>query len=135
MYTLIDNNLQEILRRKKLIDYYYDNYLKYCEAKKYSKASEFLWGTINNLTYAIGLFYGRKIGKHNELVSFIKGLAITERNEEIMEQLASAERIHANFFHDFMNELTFEDDKNKTERLIETLSGILNAKIQELVEE
>lgn len=125
--------MQEILRRKRLADHYYINFRKFYEAKKYSKASEFLWGTINNLVYAIGLFYDKKIGKHNEVVEFIKDLALGEKNDELVEQLVSAERIHANFFHDFMTELMFEDDKNKTEKLIETLSEILDEKTQDLM--
>lgn len=134
MSRLIDDDLEEILRRKKIADYYYDNYRKYYEEKKYSKASEFLWGTINNLVYAIGLFHGKKIGKHNEVVEFTKELALIENRESIIEQLASAERIHANFFHDFMNELMFEDDKEKVEKLIETLSEILGPKIQDMLD-
>ena len=130
---MADPNIEEIMRRKRLVDHYYRNFRKFYEAKKYSKASEFLWGTINNLAYAIGLFYDRKVGGHNETVDFIEELALVKKNDSIGEQLASAQRIHANFFHDFMTESMFEDDRIKTEKLIEFLSEILDDEIQDLI--
>jgi hypothetical protein len=51
--------LQEVMRRRRLADYYYDNYRKYYLRRKYSKASEFIWGTVNALSYGLGLFYGK----------------------------------------------------------------------------
>jgi len=129
---MIESDLDEILRRRNLADFYYDNYQKHYRAKEYSKASEFLWGTINNLAYIIGLFYDRKIRNHGEVVSFIKDLANIMRESKIITWLASAERLHANFFHDFMDQFMFEDDKDKAEKLIETLSIFADKEIQKL---
>jgi len=123
---------EEIQKSRKLADFYYDNYFKHYLAKEYSKASEFLWGTINNLVYILGLFSNRKISHHDEVVSFIKELAIIKQQNEIFEQLASAERLHANFFHDFMDELMFETDKNRVLKLIEILASIADEKIKSL---
>lgn len=52
-------------------------------------------------------------------------------DEEIGEGLASAQRIHANFFHDFMNESMFEDDRKRTENLLEKLVKILDVELEE----
>jgi len=38
--------------------------------------------------------------------------------------------IHANFYHDFMNELMFEDDRKRTEKLLEELVKILDAELK-----
>ena len=62
----------EIKRRRKLADYYYDNFRKHYEIKKFSKASEFLWGALNALVYAICLFYGKKLGKHRDVVEYVE---------------------------------------------------------------
>ncbi len=134
MYLLHNNqdDFMEIQRRKGLADYYFDNYWKYYNLKQYSKASEFLWGTINNLVYAIGLFYNKTISNHNQTVEFVKDLALIEKKEDMVEQLASAQKIHANFFHDFMDEVMFESDKKNTTKLIETLSRLLEDRTKDL---
>jgi hypothetical protein len=121
----------EIEKRRKLARHYYDNFRKYYESKNYSKASEFLWGSLNALGYAIGLIYGTKLSDHAKLVNFIKELAEAYKDEEILEGLAAAQRIHANFFHDFMDELTFEDDRKRTEKLLEKLVKILDKEQRE----
>lgn len=58
--------ISEIEKRRKLADRYYDNFRKYYENKNYSKASEFLWGSLNALAYAIGLLHGEKEGDHGK---------------------------------------------------------------------
>ena len=129
--SLIEDKLKIAQEKKHLADYYFDNYMKYYRLKKYSKASEFLWGTINNVVYAIGIFYDEKISTYNKLKSFLKHLAIEKNDDEILKNLIAAERIHANFFHNFMDEDMFEEDKIKTLKLIDKLSKILDEIIQE----
>jgi hypothetical protein len=119
----------EIEKRRKLADHYYDNFRKYYENKNYSKASEFLWGSLNALAYAIGLLHGEKISDHGKVVDFIKELANVYTDKEMEEDLASAQTIHANFFHDFMNESMFEDNRKRTEKLLEKLVKILDAEL------
>jgi len=120
----------EIEKRRKLADHYYDNFRKYYENKNYSKASEFLWGSLNALVYAIGMLHGVKVSDHGKVVDFIKELANVYTDKEIGEGLASAQRIHANFFHDFMDESMFEDDRKRTEKLLEKLVKILDAELK-----
>ena len=43
--------------------------------KNYSKASEFLWGSLNALAYAIGLLHGEKLSDYGKVVNFITVLA------------------------------------------------------------
>ena len=63
-------------------------------------------------------------------MNFITVLANIYKDSEIGEYLASAQRIHANFFHDFMDELMFEDDRKRTEKLLEKLVKILDAELK-----
>ena len=124
-----DRSISEIRRRRELANYYYDNFRKHYETKKFSKASEFLWGTLNALVYAIGLFYGRKLTTHRAVVDFVKELASEYKDDEMGEWIYDAETIHANFFHDFMDESKFEYYRPKTEKLLKRLVDILNYEI------
>jgi hypothetical protein len=133
MINYIDEEVtSEIEKRRRLANYYYDNFRKCYEDKKYSKASEFLWGSLNAIAYAIGLLYGEKLSDHGKVVEFIKELA-NRYDDEIKKGLASAQRIHANFFHDFMDDLMFEDDRISTEKLLEKLVSILDAEVKKRV--
>ena len=122
--------ISEIEKRRKLADHYYDNFRKYYENKNYSKASEFLWGALNALAYAIGLLHGEKVSDHGKVVNFINELANVYKDEEIEGCLASAQTIHANFFHNFMNDSMFDDSRKRTEKLLEKLVKILDAELK-----
>ncbi len=104
--------------------------MKHYEIKKFSKASEFLWGELNALVYAIGLCHDRKLTTYRAVVDFVKELASAYKDEEMGGWITDAETIHANFFHDFMNESMFEDYRQKTEKLLKRLVEILNYEIQ-----
>lgn len=125
---MITNNIPiEVLnKKKKLSEYYYDNFKKFYEKKAFSKASEYLWGVLNNLVTAIALFYGYENLNHAEIISFVKKLSDQKNKSEMRDQLSAANTIHANFFHDFMNEDDFEINKNKVVDLLESLNQILN---------
>ena len=127
--NLDEEYISEINRRRELANYYYANFRKHYETKKFSKASEFLWGALNALVYAICLFYGKKLGKHRDVVDFVKELASEYKDKEMGELINDAETIHANFFHDFMNESMFEDYRQKTEKLLKRLVEILDHEI------
>jgi hypothetical protein len=133
MNNINEDVILEIGKRRKLADHYYDNYRKYYENKNYSKASEFLWGSINALVYALGLLHGKRVSDHKKVVDFITGLANMYRDKEIGEGLSSAQSIHANFFHDFMTESMFEDNRERTEKLLEKLVKILDTELKEKV--
>jgi len=115
--------LQEVLRRKKLADLYYDNYRYYYSRKEFAKASEFIWGTVNTLAYALGLLHGLKLSDHKKIMEFLKILAT--QYEEIREGVTAVQRLHANYYHDFMNEELFEEDRVKAEKLINKLAELI----------
>jgi hypothetical protein len=115
--------LQEVLRRKKLADLYYDNYRYYYSRKEFAKASEFIWGTVNALAYALGLLHGLKLSDHKKIMEFLKILAT--QYEEIREGVTAVQRLHANYYHDFMNEELFEEDRVKAEKLINKLAELI----------
>lgn len=121
---------REVLRRKALADRYYENYREYYFKGEYSKASEYLWGVVNSLVFAIGLFYGKRISEHREISEFLKELG--SKYQEIRDGYMPIQRLHANFYHDFMKKEMFDDDKLKAEKLVEKLAEILMDKIRTL---
>ncbi|RLE49299.1 MAG: hypothetical protein DRJ31_05485 [Candidatus Methanomethylicota archaeon] len=122
--------LEEVLRRKSLADKYYENYLEHYHRGEYSKASEYLWGVVNALTYALGLFYGKTLGDHSKVVEFLNMLA--SEHKDIAEGLKPAQRVHANFYHDFMDKDLFDDDRLKVEKMINKLATLLTQKLEEI---
>jgi len=125
-----EDELQEVFRRKRLADLYYDNYRYYYSRKELAKASEFIWGTVNALAYALGLFYGLKLSDHKKVVEFLKMLAT--QYEEIREGITAVQRLHANYYHNFMDEELFEEDRVKAEKLISKLAELLYHHIEML---
>jgi len=114
--------IEEIQRRRHIIEKYSENYYKHLEARDYSKASEDLWGIVNNLASILSLLLqGKSIGKHSELREFINHLIILKQNPELKELLLACEILHSNFFHNFMDELQFEEHRIKAEKLIKIL--------------
>jgi hypothetical protein len=125
-----EETLQEVLRRKRLADLYYDNYKYYYSRRELAKASEFIWGTVNELAYALGLFYGLRLSDHKKVVEFLKALAT--QYEEIREGVTAVQRLHANYYYDFMNEELFEEDRVKAEKLINKLAELLHCQLEAL---
>jgi len=121
----------EFIRRKELADFYFDNYVKYSRKKKFQKASELLWGALNNVLYAIALkVYGIKLGKHHQIKEFINKLSTDYQDPEIAKiYTESAEIIHANFYHDFLDEDAFKHHAKNVEKLIEKLVAILEDRL------
>jgi len=123
--------MSEIVKRKGLADYYYDNYKKYRDLKKYNKASEFLWGALNNLVYALGVVYGEKVSSHKKVKEFINNLSAICNKPELAKLFAeSAEVLHANFYHDFLDEDSFKVHEENMEKLLEMLSKILSEELE-----
>jgi hypothetical protein len=127
---MMDSDIEDIKNKRSLADYYYDNFNKYYRTNNLSKASEFLWGTINALAYALGLFEGKKLSTHNKVRDFLIELANSYNDKEIAEGIVSAESLHANFFHDFMDDLVFEKNRSDAEKLIKKLVENLDHKIK-----
>jgi len=127
----------ELLERAKeyrrLADYYYDNYRKFYVAKEYSKASEFIWGTVNALSNGLSLLLqGKVLGGHAEVVRFLEMLVNSYyKSEEVGKEVMAVQRLHANYFHNFMDRDLFDEDGSKAERLLNRLAELLDLKIGE----
>jgi hypothetical protein len=127
-------HLERAKEYRRLADYYYDNYHEFYIAKEYSKASEFIWGTVNALSNGLSLLLqGKELYGHAEVVRFLKMLVNSYyKSEEVGEGVSAVQKLHANYFHNFMDRDLFEEDGSKAERLLNRLAELLDLKIREV---
>jgi len=128
------SNLEQILsqvHKKRLEeDHLYSNFEKRYRERDFVKASELLWGSITKIASAIGLFYGKKVGKHKQLVQLMKELA--EGDSKKIDWVNAAESLHANFYHNWMEEENFEASIRKVIDLRIWLTTILDKKVERI---
>ena len=88
-----------------------DKYLK--EAEELEKkddlvqASEKLWSAVATCIAAIAELRGWEHYKHRHLAEIIERLAHEENDPELADLFANAERLHANFYHNFLRKATY----------------------------
>ncbi|MEM4970840.1 MAG: PaREP1 family protein [Sulfolobales archaeon] len=118
--------LEEVRRRMGIVEIYFKNYQEYLDRREFEKASEMLWGILNNLASMLSMLYGGEpIRKHDELRMFMNVLAQRIREPEILRLYRSCEKLHANFFHSFMDEIDFEECRIDAEKLIDILQKLV----------
>jgi len=120
----IGQTLGEVQQKRFEEAHLFNNFKKYYEKRDMVKASELLWGSISKITYSIGLFYGKKCGKHKEIVALIRDLA--KDHPKIVDWINSAEALHSNFYHNWMDEEMFENNVRKVAELRNWLLKMLD---------
>lgn len=118
--------LTELHKRRVEESHLYTNFEKHYKDREFVKASEFLWGSISKMVYAIGLLSERRIGKHKEIASLIRELAASEGKPEAIDWTNAAESLHSNFYHNWMEEEIFENYVRKVVDLRSWLMRILD---------
>lgn len=108
----------------------FSNFQKSYKERELDKASEFLWGSVSKIAHAIGLLYGRKLGKHKELVQFMRDLAIKKNKPKVSNWINAAESLHSNFYHNWMEEEIFEETVRKVNNLRLWLIEVLDIEMQ-----
>ena len=75
------------------------------------QASEKLWGAASHAVMAVAQQRGWAYGKHGNLKGVARWL-YQETGETIFrEGFSTAEKFHANFYHDFMEDFQLEEDR------------------------
>lgn len=124
--------LGEIERRKTIIQTCFKDYDYHLKVKEFHKASEDLWGIVNNVLYSIGLLRGEKLSEHSKLLRFVNDLAVSKEDKDIVDGFVIAESLHANYYHNFMDEDMFNRNREKVEALIRKLEEILVEEIKDI---
>ena len=130
-----DNILKEIERRKQIFGHYYDNFEKHLSDNKISKASEFLWGAIHCLIYAISITYNKPISDHGGIIRFSKFLSEEENEPLIYKWVKVSEKLHINFYHSTFDKEDLEIYREDADKLIGKLGKLLEKRMEEIHEE
>jgi len=129
----VEELAREVVRRIAIVERYSQNYAEYLLRGDYAKASEALWGIVNNLASILSILYrGKPISDHKELRMFMRDLAVMLGVSEVVEWFRACEVLHANYYHNFMDKEMFEDHRVKAEKLINTLQKLVAEKMREL---
>lgn len=125
--TKAEVDVDEVVRKKRNAEYYYENFLRYYRNKDLKKSSEYLWNTINALTYSAGLFENKKLDNPVKIINFLGELA--KRGEITKEQISAVQAIHTNAMRNVLDEPMFEIYRERAERTIRKLKDILKDRL------
>ena len=129
---MISELLAEVERRRRIMERLYDEFEEYRRRGEYGKAGESLWGIVNNMLYLLGLTQGVKLSRHGEFRDFVRDLATASNDADMIDEFRAAETLHANFYHEFMDEDLFTANSEKTWRLVRKLEKLLAGELAKL---
>jgi uncharacterized protein (UPF0332 family) len=89
------------------------------------QASEKLWGSVVSLLNAIAETRGWEHHSHRDYDIIIENLFRETGDKELVLYFGMAERLHANFYHNFMSKETFELHRDYVLKLINKLRGFI----------
>ncbi len=125
----------EIEEKEKLFDHYYHNFEKNFRLNNLSKSTEFLWGAIHSLLFAIALTYEKKLTEHRKVIEFARELSTIEGDENIFIGIKTGEVLHANFYHNFLDKENVEIKRKDVDNTIKKLGEILEKRKSILAKE
>ncbi|AAL64454.1 paREP8 [Pyrobaculum aerophilum str. IM2] len=89
-----------------------------------SQAGEKYWGAVTALFNAIAEKRGMPHYSHRDYAVIIERLYQETGDEEILKGFTLAKRLHANFYHHFMERKSFDVHRREVLRLIEKLKKL-----------
>lgn len=89
------------------------------------QAGEKYWGALTALLNIIGEIKKLPHYSHRDYAEIIEIIYEELKDDEIPRLFASAERLHANYYHGFLKELTFKLHREDTLKLIQKLKNYL----------
>ena len=93
-----------------------------------TQASEKYWRAVTALLNAIAEQRGWEHYSHRDYDVIVDKLYEETGDESIMLDFSVVERLHANFYHSFMDKKVFEVHRQVVLRLIEKLKGLIKSK-------
>ncbi len=126
----IERLLKEVQRYRELATSYIADYQEELTRGDKEKAGEALWGAVGCLLNAIHIVKtGKPIARHDDLREFARTLLIRlDSGGELFKIFRSAEKLHANFYHAFL-------ELDEFVRLAEDMLRLIEALDKDLVEE
>ena len=90
------------------------------------QAGEKLWGAVVSLINAYASLRGLPHYTHRDLWVAVERIVEETKDPEYSVLFGSAERLHANFYHNFMTKQSFDKHVEGVQRLIEKLKTLLS---------
>ena len=82
------------------------------------QGSEKLWGAAAHAVMALAQQRGWRFGDHRSLQAAADRLADERREPRLSEQFGLAQKFHANFYHDFMQDHEINRDRPAVHRFV-----------------
>jgi len=118
----------EDLDPKKRISIYVELFRRYLsEARKYAgeenfpQACEKYWGATTSLLNIVGELKSMDHYKHSDYWEIMEMIAIEMKDKELLKLFAIAEKMHANYYHNFIKKENFPSYTRAIEELIRRL--------------
>lgn len=125
---VIANALRNLLDPAERISIYLDLFRKYISEGEellhrgeLSQAGEKLWGAVAELLNVIGELKGLPHYRHSDYWRIMEVVVSETKDDELRRLLAVAEKLHANFYHNFIPPENFEGYVKDVKLLIERL--------------
>lgn len=90
-----------------------------------AQASEKLWGAASQAVIAVAKQRGWRYGSHRDLKIAVERLADENGDSRFASEFGVAEKFHANFYHQFMEDYELERDPVEVQRLVARVLGLL----------
>ena len=91
-----------------------------------AQASEKLWGAASQAVIAVAKQRGWRYGSHRDLKIAVERLADENGDSRFASEFGVAEKFHANFYHQFMEDYELERDPVEVQRLVARVLELLD---------
>ncbi|MDO8636056.1 MAG: PaREP1 family protein [Dehalococcoidia bacterium] len=98
---------------------------EFLEQQHFLKVSELAWGSVVQMVHALAVKQGIKLTTHKELINYVRKIASMLGDREMQDLLKQAEKLHANFYHQFLDEADIRETFGAIERLLEKIGELL----------
>ena len=90
------------------------------------QASEKLWGAATHAMMAAAQQHGWPYGSHQALKAGARRLADEHNDRLIAARFGVAEKFHANFYHDFMEDYQLDEDRPEVHNFVHRVLALLS---------
>ncbi|RLI74785.1 hypothetical protein DRP04_14240 [Archaeoglobales archaeon] len=106
-------------------DEYLRNADEFLREGKLRKASEFLWGAIALQIKRVALIkYKEYLGTHKQITTFVKKLAESLKDEELIITYRFLEKLHTNFYDEEIEPDEFEIHRKEAYKFMKKLEDV-----------
>ena len=95
------------------------------DAGDHLQASEKLWGAASHVVMAAAQQHGWPYGSHRAMKTAADRMGEIYNDSSLSNGFGLAEKFHANFYHDFMEDYQLDSDRPKIRDFVERVTELL----------